>query len=157
MSKWYESDNPTTVARGVSWRAAIWIALAVVFILALSAGIWALKVGTSDVKGQGDAQRTKNSGTNRIAAQERFEELYAGIKAADERIDVMAKAKKANPKDVVAATNYTGAVNYCIQIRADYNAEARKYTAEQFRSIDLPAQIDSTDPAFDCKETGESK
>lgn len=157
MTKWYDSHNPTTVVRGASWRSAIWIALAVVFILALSAGIWALKVATSDVKGQGDAARTKNSGTNRIAAQERFEELYAGIKAADERIDVMAAAKKAAPMDVVAATNYTGAVNYCIQIRADYNAEARKYTAEQFRSIDLPAQIDATDPAFDCKETGESK
>lgn len=153
MTKWYDSDNPTTVVRGGSWRAAIWITLAVVFVLALSAGIWALKVASSDAKGQGDAARTKNSGANRIAAQARFEDLYAGIKAADERIDVMAVAKKADPKDVVAATNYTGAINYCIQQRADYNAEARKYTAEQFRAIDLPAQIDSNDPAFDCKET----
>lgn len=157
MTKWYDSDNPTTVVRGASWRSAIWITLAVVFILALAGGIWAIKVATSDVKGQGDAARTKNSGTNRIAAQAWFEDTYAGIKAADERVDVMAEARKADPKDVVAATNYTGAVNYCIQLRADYNAEARKYTAEQFRSADLPAQIDSTDPSFDCKETGEHK
>lgn len=152
MTKWYDSDNPTTVVRGASWRSAIWIALAVVFILAVSAGIWALKVGTSDVKGQGDAARTKNSGTNRIAAQERFEELYAGVKAADQRLDSLAAAKKADPKDFVAATTYTGAVNYCIDLRAQYDADARKYTAEQFRAVDLPAQIDQLDPAFDCLE-----
>lgn len=152
MTKWYDSDNPTTVVRGASWRSAIWITVAVLFILGVSAGIWALKVGTSDVKGQGDAARTKNSGTNRIAAQERFEELYAGIKAADQRLDSLAAAKKADPKDFVAATTYTGAVNYCIDLRAQYDADARKYTAEQFRAVDLPAQIDQLDPAFNCLE-----
>lgn len=157
MTKWYDSDNPSTVARGFSWRAAIWIAGAVLFFGGLSIAHWGFGVFTSDIKGQGDATKTKNSGTNRIAAQERFEELYAGIKAADERIDVMAAAKKAAPNDLVAQVNYTGALAYCIQIRADYNAEARKYTAEQFRAADLPAQIDATDPAFDCKETKESK
>lgn len=148
-SPWYESDNPDRVT--ISLAARILLGLAVLAIIA--GGIWGFRVAASDVKGQGDAARTKNSAPNRIAAQERFETLYADIKAADERIDVMAAAKKASPTDLVATTNYTGAVNYCIQIRADYNAEARKYTAEQFRAADLPAQIDSLDPAFDCKES----
>lgn len=149
MGKWYESDNPDRVGFSIGLRVLAFFAA----IALLAGGVWAFKVATSDVKGQGDAVRTKNSGTNRIAAQERFESLYADIKAADERIDVMAAAKKAAPGDVVESTNYTGAQNYCIQIRAAYNAEARKYTAEQFRAVDLPAQIDSTDPAFDCQET----
>lgn len=153
MSKWYDGDNPTTVVRGASWRSAIWITLAVVFVLALSAGIWALKVGTSDVKGQGDAQRTKNAAGNRIAAQEGFEQLYADIKAADIRVGVMAAAKASDPADVVAKTNYTGAQNHCIQLRADYDAKARKFTQGEFRAADLPYSIDQTDPTTDCKES----
>lgn len=157
MTKWYDSDNPTTVVRGASWRSAVWIALAVVFILAISGGIWALKVGTSGVKGAGDAQRTKNSGSNRIAKQEMFESLYADVKASDQRIDVFAVALKADPKDVVARTNYTGAVSYCISTRAQYDAEARKYSSADWRSTDLPQQIDQLDPATDCHEPKESK
>lgn len=153
MTKWYDSDNPTTVARGASWRSAVWIACAVVFVLALSAGIWALKVGTSDVKGQGDAQRTKNAAGNRIAAQEGFEQLYADIKAADQRIDVMATARKSDPADLIAKANYTGAINYCIQVRADYDAKARKFSQGEFRAADLPYSIDQNDPTTDCKET----
>lgn len=149
MTKWYDSENPDRVGFSIGLR----VLLVVIVAALLGGGVWAFKVATSDIKGQGDAVRTKNSGTNRIAAQERFEELYAGIKAADERIDVMAAAKTAAPADPISSINYTGAINYCIQIRADYNAEARKYTAEQFRAADLPAQIDSTDPLFDCQET----
>jgi hypothetical protein len=150
---WYENDNPARVVRGASWRGAIWITCAVVFVLALSAGIWALKVGTSDVKGQGDATSRKNSGTNRVAAQERFEELFANVKAADQRIDVMATAKQAAPDDVVAQANYTGAINFCIQTVADYNAEARKFSAQDWRAPDLPHQIDPLDKTTDCKGT----
>lgn len=147
-TKWHESNNPDRVGFSIGLRVLLIVAV----VALIAAGVWGFRVVTSDAKGQGDAVRTKNSGTNRIAAQERFEELYAGIKAADERVSVMAAAKKSDPSDVIASTNYAGAVNYCIQIRADYNAEARKYTAEQFRAADLPAQIDSLDPAFDCKE-----
>jgi hypothetical protein len=151
--RWYDSDNPTTVVRGVTWRGYVWIACTVIFVAAISIGVWAFKVHTSDVRGQGDAVSRKNSGDNRIAQQEAFEKLYAEIKAADQRIDVAAAAKKAQPGDVIAETNYTGAMNYCIGVVADYNAKARSYTAEQWRAADLPAQIDTTDPATDCKES----
>lgn len=150
---WYDSDNPTTVVRGLTWRGYVWIACAVVFIGAIGVGTWAFRVHTSDARGRGDAVSRKNSGDNRIAQQEAFEQLYADIKAADQRIDVMAEAKKAQPRDPISQTNYTGSVNYCIGLVADYNAKARSYTAEQWRAADLPAQIDTTDPATDCKET----
>lgn len=149
---WYDDPNPSRAVRGASWRGAIWIACAVLFVGLLGVGIWAFKVGTSGPKGAGDAVRTKNSGGNRIAAQERFEELYAQVKAADQRVGVMHTTLQAAPTDVVARTNYTGAVNYCIDVRAQYDAEARKYTAAEWRSVDLPQQIDQHDKATDCKE-----
>jgi hypothetical protein len=151
--KWYESDNPSKVARGGTWRAMIWVGCVLAFIALISVGTWAFKVATSDVKGQGDATIQKNAGSNRIAAQERFESMYADIVAADQKIDVFAQAVAASPADKTAQTNLTGTKAYCIQARNDYNAEARKYSAEQFRSADLPYTIDITDPTTDCKES----
>jgi hypothetical protein len=150
---WYDDNNPTRVVRGFSWRAAIWITLAVLFVIGLSAGVWALSVGTSDVKGAGDATKTKNSGDNRIAAQEGFESLFQSVKAADKRVDIMAAAQKRTPDDTVAQINYTGAITFCTQAVADYNAKARQFTAADWRAPDLPYQIDESDPTTDCKET----
>lgn len=81
MPAWYESDNPSTVVRGGSWRLALWIIFVVLFIGLISVGIWAFGVGTSDVKGRGDAYQTKNSGTNRIRAQEEYVQTYNDILA----------------------------------------------------------------------------
>jgi hypothetical protein len=150
--KWYDSNNPTTVVRSGTWRAMIWVGCVLAFIALISVGTWSFKVMTSDIKGQGDATVQKNAGSNRIAAQERFESLYADLIAADQKIDVFAQAA-ASTADKTAQTNLTGTMAYCIQVRNDYNAEARKYSAEQFRSADLPYQIDITDPATDCKES----
>ena len=147
---WYESDNPDRVARAVGARAVVWIAIAVVLVGVLAIAIWGFKVATSDIKGQGDAQRQKNAATNRIAAQERFESLHAEILAADQRIGILAGAVKADPS-YTNKTNLTGAQTYCLSVVADYNAEARKFTAAQFRAADLPASIDILDPATDCK------
>lgn len=127
--------------------------LLLVFMLIIGGLWWGFKVATSDIKGQGDAVRTKNSAVNRIAAQERFEVMYADVKASDQRLDVLAADKAADPADKVAARTYSGAVAYCITVRNEYNAEARKYTAEQFRASDLPASLDSLSSETDCKET----
>ncbi len=138
---WHDSDNPTTVARGASWRAAVWIVAAVVFFGLLGAGIWGFRVVTSDVKGQGDAVRITNDGRNRLAQQAYFEQTYADIKAADLNLDLPGE-------DVEKA----GRLAYCRRLVADYNAAARKEVAEAFRSADLPPQITDTDPSTDCKE-----
>ena len=149
---WYESDNPDRVGRAIFGRGVL-IAIAVALLVALLglAG-WGVKVALSDVKGRGDQIVQKNSGTNRIAAQERFEQLYAEIKAADQKLDVYAAAVKADPT-YVTRQNFTGAQTYCLSVVADYNAEARKYTARDFRAIDLPEQIDTFNPTTDCKES----
>jgi len=153
---WYESRDPSRVARGFSWRAALAIIVAIVFFGGIGAAIWAFRTASSDVKGRGDAVQNKNSGINRVGAQERFQTLYNAVLAADQRIDVMAAAAKKTPGDLVAQTNLTGATNYCIQAVADYNAETHKYSARDFRDPELPYEIDQLDPKTDCKESKES-
>lgn len=137
------------------WYAARWVIAIILLIVVIVAGLWVLGVVSAPWKGKGDAFKTKESGTNRIAAQERFETMYADVLASDQKLDGYAAAKKAAPEDVVTQTNYTGGVSYCITVRNAYNAEARKYTAEQFRASDLPASLSATDPKTDCKETKE--
>lgn len=150
MNNWYDSDNPSTVVRGATWRTGVWVIAVLLFVSVIGVAVWGFGVLTSDVKGRGDAVVKKNSATNRISAQERFEDLYAEIVAADAKIGPARQAYKMNPSPV-NQTNLTGLTNYCLDVVADYNAEARKYTSEDFRSTDLPAQIDGFDSATDCK------
>ena len=150
---WYEDDNPDRVARAVGGRFILWLIVFVVVFGLIGVGIWAFSVGTAPVKGRGDAFRQKESGTNRIASQERFEQLYQDVLASDRRIDTFAASLKRNPDSVVAQTNYDGAITHCQNVVADYDAASRKYTSADFRAIDLPAQIDNQDPTTDCKET----
>jgi hypothetical protein len=151
--KWYESDNPTRVARGGAWRIGAFIVVGILFFGAISIAMWTFGVFTSDIKGQGDAIRQKNTATNRIAAQERFEDLHQEIVAADQKIDLFADALKRDPDSQVAQTNLNGAIAYCVDTVADYNAEARKFTSQEFRAADLPYQIDQTSPKTDCEES----
>ncbi len=148
---WYGDDNPDRVARALGGRTAVWIIAAVLFFALIGGVAWGVKVALSDTKGRGDSVRIKNSAPNRIAAQERFEQLYAEIQRSDASLDILAPA--ANAGGQAEKTQFTGAVTYCLSVVADYNAEARKYRSQDFRAIDLPAQIDTTSPAFDCKET----
>lgn len=131
-------------ARGWARYGAGWIVIAIVFVVAIGWGLWALGVAGSDIRGKGDAIKTKNSGTNRIAAQERFEDRYADIEAAALRVDTLAAGAKSNPDDYTLGVQARGAVTYCQQAVADYNADARKYTAREFRAADLPDHIDAS-------------
>jgi hypothetical protein len=150
---WYDSDNPSRVARGASWRVGLWVIAVVLFFALIGGAAWGFKVATSDVKGRGDAAVQKNSADNRIAAQQTFEDLIADIKASDRKLDPAAADKKTNPGNDTYSVNYAGLLAHCLDSVGLYNADARKYTAAQFRASDLPAQIDATDPATDCKET----
>lgn len=151
---WYESENPSRVARGASWRAGVWVIGIVAFALVLSGGIWALKVVTSDVKGAGDTTAKVNSADNRIFAQEHFFTLYNQILAYDQQLDQAAADKAEHPGDSFFATNYSGLVKTCIDARNQYNGDAFKVTQAKWRDPALPFQLDATaDPKTDCKET----
>ena len=150
-TKWYEQDNPNP-DRVAGWFG-IRLVIIIVAVLAISAGIWGLTVLVSGPKGQGDVHKQNQSAQNRIKAQAEFEGLYAGIIAADKKIDIHAAALKASPKDFVLQTNYTAAQSVCTTLVADYDAAARKTTFADWRAEDLPSRIDVSDPATDCKES----
>jgi hypothetical protein len=150
MSDWDDLDNQT---RHGYWYAIKWAIAILLASLVIAAGLWALGVVSSGVKGQGDAVRQKNSAGNRIAAQEGFQANYNEILAADRRIDVLWAAWQDDRTDPIAKTNYTGAVTYCVGLVGDYNARAEKYTQEAFRDANLPRHIGTDDAATDCKRT----
>jgi hypothetical protein len=124
-------------------------------IAVISVGVWGFRVATSDTKGRGDATVIKNSARNRINAQETFEKLFADIKATDRKIEVADSAAKAAPQDPTLRQNASGIRQYCLSVVSDYNARARSYSAEDFRSADLPYQIDNLDSTTDCKGSNE--
>lgn len=130
-----------------------WVIVVVVIVLGalVAGGVWLTSVLTSDLKGQGDAEKIKNSAPNRIQAQEKFEDLYAEIRAADVNIGLADERAAAAPADNKLATELAGLRQYCNTLVGRYNAEARKFRSEQFRAIDLPAKIDDTDRLTDCR------
>lgn len=132
----------------------VWIAvLAVLGVIALVVGTYLVSVAVSGPKGVGDAIIKKNSAENWTAAQARFEDLYAGIKAADAKITLAAaNVEAAVPDAKTAQQTYSGIVSGCLDLVGDYNAEARKFLAADFRASDLPSEIDGFDPTTDCKE-----
>lgn len=150
---WYESDNPGRVARGLGWRAAVYVAAAVAVIGVIIVGIWAVRVATAPVRGAGDQQIIINDGRNRINAQQWFEAQYGLILAADRNLDEAWRNHQADPADNFWRTNYTGLKNRCIDMVAAYDAESRKVSREQWRSPDLPYSINQSDPATDCEPT----
>jgi len=150
---YYESDNPTTVVRGASWRAGVWIIGVVVFIGLIGIGIWGFRVSTADIKGQGDAHMKINSADNRLFAQGNFNDLYQEVLASDRKLDQAAQDVNTHPGDQFYATNYTGLMNHCQDTVAMYNSAARKITEARFRDADLPYQIDGSNPVADCKPT----
>ena len=150
---WYESENPTRVARGASWRIGLWVLGIVIFAGLISGGIWAVKVATSDVRGAGDQAAKVNAADNRIFAQEHFFALYNQLLAYDQQLDQAAADKAEHPGDQFFATNYSGMVKTCIDARNQYNGDANKVTQAKWRDPSLPFQINELDPKTDCKET----
>jgi hypothetical protein len=128
----------------------VWVLVVIAIALLIGAVVWGIRVITSPVTGAGDAYATKNSAANWTAAQARFEDEYADIVATDRKIT--ATAGDADDKSTRGDT-YRGLRSYCLSAVGEYNADARKYLARDFRAADLPPQIDNTDPTTDCEPT----
>lgn len=125
----------------------MWVAIVVALALIAGAIIWGINVATSPARGAGDAYASKNSAANWTAAQARFEDEYADIVATDRKITLTAADAKDNS---TRGDTYRGLVSYCLSAVGEYNADARKYLARDFRAADLPAQIETSDPSTDC-------
>ena len=143
------------------------VLLAVVIIAPVS--IWGFRIATSDTRGAGNVEIERNSAENRVRSQAFFEQSFEDIKKFDLQIGDAQKAYNDfvtnNPKpsadDLVAAQIYgqqlnsrqvtlTGLHQQCQNTVANYDAEARKTLAAEWRSNELPYQIDGS-PETDCK------
>jgi hypothetical protein len=137
-------DSATAI--GYVW---LWVIAIVLLIGAIGVGTWWFSVKTSDLKGRGDATKIHNSATNRIFAQQHFEDMYAEITDRDvPNLKSARAALKLAPHDQARQTNVTGVQQICNQDVADYNAAARKFLERDFRAADLPAHID---PVSTCE------
>lgn len=122
---------------GLGWIMTIVIVIALISVLG-----WGFTVLTSNLKGKGDATIQKNSGTNQIVQDARFQQLYESYKGSLAKIKIARDTVKANPSDKVAATNLIGAQQYCVDTVNQYNALAQSFIAEDFRGTNLPSSID---------------
>lgn len=118
-----------------------WVVFIVLLVVIISAALWGLGVFTSDIKGRGDAKKQHNSASNRIFAQQHFEDLNAAIDRDKANIRVAALAAKSDPSQV-NKTNLVGTQQICNADVADYNASARKFLERDFKAADLPSSID---------------
>jgi hypothetical protein len=151
-------------------RVKLVVAAFVAVVLIAPVAIWGIRVATSDTKGKGNVEIERNSADNRVRSQAFFEQAYQDIKKFDVQIsdaqkaydDFIATTPKPTADDVVAAQLYaqqlngrqvtlTGLQQQCQNTVADYNAEARKTLVAEWRSDELPYQIDGSSPATDCK------
>ena len=151
MSRREEWRDLDADSRAVGIRVLGWSLTTIVVVILVMVALFALTVAWAPWKGQGEAIKTRESGTNRIRAQEEYVQTYNDLLAADRRVDVMWHARRDDPTQV-NKTNYTGAVNFCIQLIADYDALGDKYTSADFRPEGYPARVDQLSKTTDCKE-----
>jgi hypothetical protein len=150
-------------------RVKIIIAVLIAVVIIAPVSIWGIRVATSDTRGAGNVEIERNSAENRIRSQAFFEQSFEDIKKFDVQVgdaqkaydDFLANNPKPSADDLVAVQIYsqqlnnrqvtlTGLQQQCQNTAADYNAEARKTLAAEWRSNELPYQIDGS-PATDCK------
>lgn len=130
--------------------------LGLLVIGALWFGITVLRNETADFRGNSSViNKTRANGNYRIAQYDHFFDLCASVQ--DQEVTIKAQERELASPD--------GTANRRSQIRQNlsaleanrgeqinhYNADARKsYTAGQFRSSDLPYQIDPTQEPTTC-------
>lgn len=119
-----------------------WLLTIIVLVALLGIAGWGFKVLTSDIKGQGDATITKNSGANRIVQDARFQQLNESYQGSLAKIKIAQAAVEASPNDKTATTNLAGTQNYCVDVVNQYNALAKSFIAEDFLGTNLPSKLD---------------
>lgn len=141
-----------------SSRTGVAVAAILAFFLLLAL-VWGVIYGvrwvTAEPKGALEArEQIKGSGTFRIAAYNHFYNLCAAVKSDEATIEALNQELATNPSE-----KRVGQINASITAlrsgRAEkinqYNADASKdYTIGQFRSSNLPYQLDSSQEVTLC-------
>lgn len=136
-------------ARRAVPSALIWIGVFVAVIAVISVGTWYFRVATAGVKGAGDTVRQNQDVNNRVAQQRVFVNLYEGVQAKDDKIQLLAD-KVARDAGGTAQQDLDGTQQICIDQVADYNAKVQETLAADWLPETLPSRI-GDDPSTDCR------
>lgn len=109
---------------------------------------------TAPFRGAVEAEEQIQSGTNRIAAYDEFYDVCASVQADEDRLDNLRAERE--DADASRASQLDATITAVENSRAEkirgYNADARKeYTDGQFRSSDLPYQLDVKEEETECE------
>lgn len=155
------------VKEGTKAVLGIWgiLTIVLVTVAVIGGAVWGFGVLTSDLKGQGDATRQINSGTNRIGQYEHFFQLDANIRtqaklsaAAQKDLDTFNKQFPPSSTEGFQITeqrgnltrNVTGPRQLCVDNVNKYNNESKEYTKSKFVDSRLPWDFNTdacSDPA----------
>lgn len=127
-------------------NAWAWVIGILAMVAIISVSLWAAGVFTASVRGQAGAYKAKESTTNRLFAQQNFEQLSADIDGYVAKIVIARQAVKTSPSDITR-TNLTGVQQVCVDAVQQYNADSRKYLLRDFKSAGLPQTRDQKECA----------
>lgn len=143
-------------------RTSLWVVTGIflfllVLIWSITAVVFGLRVATAGIVGRGEAHIIKESAPNRIIQQAGFEQKFADIQKFDVQVKEAGaaiadwdKANAGKPDNAIGTLAQqrkylvdvlTGLKQQCQTTVANYNADARKYLAADFRAADLPESI----------------
>jgi len=110
---------------------------------------------TADFRGQTAAiEKTKANADFRLRAYDQFYDLCSQVQSLEDRIVIFegdVKMFEGTSKEAVALTNLHALQAQRSSLIREYNAKAsRGFTDGQFRSNDLPYQLDITDKETIC-------
>lgn len=132
-------------------RIAIWAIGAVVLLILVGIGTWAFRVATSETKGKGDAVIAQNEGTNQNNQRQVFYDLYNGIQASDDNIQVLATAAAGQSPTSKAVTDLNGTILICNSTVAKYNSMVTAPLSAKWKPEELPDALGGGDPSTDCQ------
>lgn len=116
-----------------------WIIASLIMAALIAFAAWGINTAFAPTAGKAGAFRQKESATNRIFAQQTFEQEYADYSG------YLAKEKTyTGTLTATQATELSGLRQVCISTAQNYNADAQKYLLRDFRSFDLPATLDAS-------------
>lgn len=117
----------------------------IIFLLTLTAGGWAWKYYTAEIRGRVDAEQRIESGANRIQQYNKFFNMCNNVKsiktALDSQRSLLDNAEDSKERSRIRS-NIAGMEAQLARYVNQYNSEAsQSYTAARFLASELPYQL----------------